>query len=79
MDARAIIAGVRDGVVPSAAELQWFAQGLANGAVSDAQAGAFAMAVLLKGLGDQGRVDRIYGRGETWILRGHVNTPLRMK
>lgn len=56
MDARAIIAGVRDGVVPSAAELQWFAQGLATGAVSDAQAGAFAMAVLLKGLGDQGRV-----------------------
>lgn len=56
MDARAIIVKLRDGDVPSAAELQWFAQGLASGAVSDAQAGAFAMAVLLKGLGEPGRV-----------------------
>jgi len=56
MDARAIIVKLRDGDVPSAAELQWFAQGLASGAVSDAQAGAFAMAVLLKGLGEAGRV-----------------------
>jgi thymidine phosphorylase len=56
MDARAIIVSLRDGAVPSTEELQWFAQGLASGAVSDAQAGAFAMAVLLKGLGEQGRV-----------------------
>jgi thymidine phosphorylase len=56
MDARAIIVKLRDGDAPSAAELQWFAQGLASGAVSDAQAGAFAMAVLLKGLGEAGRV-----------------------
>ncbi|MEO8241758.1 MAG: thymidine phosphorylase [bacterium] len=56
MDARAIIAGIRDGEPPSADALTWFAQGLATGAVSDAQAGAFAMAVLLKGLGEAGRV-----------------------
>jgi len=56
MDARSIIVRLRDGGVPSAEELQWFAQGLASGAVSDAQAGAFAMAVLLKGLGEAGRV-----------------------
>ena len=56
MDARAIIVKLRDGVQPRAEELQWFAQGLASGAVTDAQAGAFAMAVLLKGLGDTGRV-----------------------
>ncbi|MEO5615136.1 MAG: thymidine phosphorylase, partial [Cypionkella sp.] len=56
MDARAIIVSLRDGAVPSSEELQWFAQGLASGAVTDAQAGAFAMAVLLKGLGEQGRV-----------------------
>jgi thymidine phosphorylase len=56
MDARAIIVRLRDGGVPSAAELQWFAHGLASGAVTDAQAGAFAMAVLLKGLGEEGRV-----------------------
>ncbi len=56
MDARAIIVRLRDGGQPTAEELQWFAAGLASGAVSDAQAGAFAMAVLLKGLGEAGRV-----------------------
>ncbi|MCB6178194.1 thymidine phosphorylase [Rhodobacter sp. Har01] len=56
MDARLIIAKLRDGVPPSADEISWFAQGLASGAVTDAQAGAFAMAVLLKGLGEAGRV-----------------------
>ena len=56
MDARSIIASIRDGTPPSAAELTWFTAGLASGAVSDAQAGAFAMAVLLKGLGEQGRI-----------------------
>ena len=56
MDARAIIAKLRRKVTPSADELAWFANGLANGAVSDAQAGAFAMAVCLNGLGEAGRV-----------------------
>ena len=56
MDARAIIARIRDGGVPEASDLKWFAAGLASGVVSDAQAGAFAMAVLLKGLGEAGRV-----------------------
>ena len=56
MDARAIIAKIRDGQVPDADELRWFAAGLASGAVSDAQGGAFAMAVMLKGLGEAGRV-----------------------
>ncbi|WP_293572747.1 thymidine phosphorylase [Phaeobacter sp.] len=50
MDARAIIAGLRQGQAPSDAEMQWFAEGLANQQVSDAQAGAFAMAVCLQGL-----------------------------
>ncbi|MDZ7905417.1 MAG: thymidine phosphorylase [Cypionkella sp.] len=56
MDARAILVKLRDGVTPSAEELTWFAQGLANGAVSDAQAGAFAMAAVQRGLTDAGRV-----------------------
>ena len=56
MDARAIIVRIRDGGKPSEDELRWFAAGLASGAVSDAQAGAFAMAVLLKGLSEGGRV-----------------------
>jgi len=77
MDARAIIAAIRDGRQPSAAELGWFAQGLASGAVTDAQAGAFAMAVLLKGLGDQGRAAltmamRDSGRVLAWDLPGPV-------
>jgi thymidine phosphorylase len=77
MDARAIIAKIRDGARPSVAELQWFAQGLASGGVSDAQAGAFAMAVLLKGLSEEGRVAltramRDSGKVMEWDLPGPV-------
>ncbi|WP_170329429.1 thymidine phosphorylase [Ruegeria arenilitoris] len=57
MDARSIIAKLRRGQVPTGEELTWFAQGLADGGVSDAQAGAFAMAVCMGGLGAQGRAD----------------------
>ncbi len=56
MDARTIITKLRDSVVPTQAELNWFAQGLASGAVTDAQAGAFAMAARLNGMSDEGRV-----------------------
>ena len=55
MDARAINAALRRGETPSDADLRWFAQGLADGTVSDAQAGAFAMAVCLQGLSTDGR------------------------
>lgn len=55
MDARAIIATLRKGGTPDAEALSWFAQGLADGSVSDAQAGAFAMGVCLNGLDDSGR------------------------
>ncbi len=50
MDARAIIAKLKDKVQLSDAEISWFANGLADGSVSDAQAGAFAMATYLNGL-----------------------------
>lgn len=56
MDARAIIAKTRKGQTPSKEELGWFAQGLADQTVTDAQAAAFAMAVCLNGLGEEGRV-----------------------
>ena len=56
MDAASIIRKLRDAQHPTAEELGWFANGLASGAVSDAQAGAFAMAVLLNGLADPERV-----------------------
>ena len=77
MDARLIIAKIRDGGQPTADELRWFAAGLASGAVTDAQAGAFAMAVLLKGLDDPGRVAltramRDSGRVLEWDLNGPV-------
>ena len=77
MDARAIIAKLRLGEVPEADELAWFAQGLADGAVSDAQAGAFAMGVCLRGLGDNGRVAltlAMRDSGDTlkWDLPGPV-------
>ena len=77
MDARSVIAKVRDGGKPTADELRWFAAGLASGAVSDAQAGAFAMAVVLKGLGDAGRVAlttamRDSGKVLEWDLPGPV-------
>ena len=77
IDARTIIATIRDGGQPSAADLAWFAQGLASGVVTDAQGGAFAMAVLLKGLGDEGRVAltramRDSGRVMGWDLPGPV-------
>jgi len=77
MDARGINARLRDGIVPTAEELSWFAAGLASGAVSDAQAGAFAMAVCLRGLGRQGRVAltramRDTGRVLAWNLPGPV-------
>jgi len=56
MDARKIIGKIRRAQPPEAAEIAWFANGLATGAVSDAQAGAFAMATCLNGLGPAGRV-----------------------
>lgn len=75
--ARAIIAKIRDGATPSAEELRWFARGLAQGEVSDAQAGAFAMAVLCRGLGEAGRVAltlamRDSGERLRWDLPGAV-------
>ena len=56
MSARAILAKLRHGRDLSGDELVWMAQGLADGSVSDAQAGAFAMGVCLGTLGDVGRV-----------------------
>jgi len=77
MDARTVIAGVRDGKGLDEDAARWFAEGLADGSVGDAQAGAFAMAVLLNGIGAAGRVAltramRDSGRVLTWDLPGPV-------
>ena len=76
-DARAIIAKLRNRQTPSREELHWFARGLADRSVTDAQAGAFAMAVCLNGLGDVGRVAltmamRDSGRVLDWDFDGPV-------
>ena len=55
-DPRPVIAAVRDGQGLDAAGAGLIARGLADGTLSDAQAGAFAMAVLTRGLEVPGRV-----------------------
>lgn len=77
MDARAILARLRRREVPEEAELRWFAQGLADHGVSDAQAGAFAMAVCMGDLGVAGRTAltlamRDSGEVMSWDLDGPV-------
>jgi len=77
MDARAIIAKLRGGDQLSETELAWFSRGLADGAVSDAQAGAFAMAVCLNGLGDKGRAHLTLGMRDSGdVLRWDLNGPV---
>lgn len=77
MDARAIIAKIRQSVTPTDAELRMFTNGLATGAVSDAQAGAFAMAVCLNGLSDAGRVALTRGMRDSGdVLKWDLNGPV---
>lgn len=75
MDARAILTRLRLGRRLTAEELAWFAEGLANGDVGDAQAGAFAMGVLLRGLSEEERVALTLGMRDSgstmsWDLAG---------
>jgi thymidine phosphorylase len=77
MDARGIISRKRDHKVLTKAELDWFAAGLANGDVTDSQAGAFAMAVLLNGMTESERVGltmamRDSGDVQRWDMPGPV-------
>lgn len=77
MDIRRLNAALREGATLPAGALAEMARGLADGAVSDAQAGAFAMAVCLRGLGEAGRVAltqamRDSGAVLRWDLPGPV-------
>ncbi len=77
MDARTVVAKLRRGEQPTAEELQWFANGLATGAVTDAQAGAFAMAVCLRGLGEGGRVALTTAMRDSGdVLRWSLDAPV---
>lgn len=76
-DARSILTRLRDGGGLPEDAAQWLARGLADGSVSDAQAGAFAMAVCLKGLDMEERVGltramRDSGQVLDWDLGGPV-------
>lgn len=76
-DPRNVIAAVRDGRGLDGAGAVLMAEGLADGSVSDAQAGAFAMAVLTRGVGEKGRVAltramRDSGHVLRWDLPGPV-------
>ncbi|WP_126978244.1 thymidine phosphorylase [Frigidibacter oleivorans] len=77
MAAREVLARLRDGFGLSPEDADWFARGLATGEVSDAQAGAFAMAVRLRGLDPDGRVAltramRDSGQVLDWDMPGPV-------
>ena len=77
MDARAIIESLRDGGEPTQAQMTWFANGLASGAVTDAQAGAFAMAVCLRGLSEEARVALTLAMRDSGdVLEWKLKTPV---
>lgn len=72
-----VIASVRDGEALAPGAIAAFARGLAKGEVDDAQAGAFAMAVTLRGLSSMDRVALtegmcLSGRVLKWDLPGPV-------
>ncbi|AUH34858.1 thymidine phosphorylase [Paracoccus tegillarcae] len=76
-DPRPVIARIRDGGLLDDAGAALIARGLADGSVSDAQAGAFAMAVLTCGIGTKGRVALTRAMRDTgdvldWDLPGPV-------
>jgi len=75
---QAILAKVRNKSSLSRDEMIWFAKGLSDGKVTDAQAGAFSMAVALNGLGSQqARTDwTLAMRDSGKILSWEVGSPV---
>lgn len=75
--ARSVLQVLRDGDVPSPDAVYQFARDVGAGTVSDAQAGAFVMAVCLQALGDEGRVALTQGMRDSgdrlsWDVPGPV-------
>ena len=77
-NAQSILAKVRNKNSLSRDEMVWFAKGLSDGKVTDAQAGAFSMAVALNGLGSQqARTDwTLAMRDSGKILSWEVGSPV---
>lgn len=76
-DARHILARLRHGLPLTEADINWAAEALADGVMSDAQAGAFAMGICTRGLGEAERVAltlamRDSGKVMAWDLDGPV-------
>ncbi|MBN8185851.1 thymidine phosphorylase [Salipiger thiooxidans] len=77
MDARDVIAALRRGEEPATDGIRWFATGLADGSVSAAQAGAFAMGVCLRGLSEENRVALTLAmRDSGHVLRWDLDGPV---
>ncbi len=77
MDARSVLAQLRRGQTPSNEALRWFADGLADGRVSDAQAGAFAMGVCMGRLGTEGRAALTLAMRDTGrVLKWELDAPV---
>jgi thymidine phosphorylase len=75
--ARQLLAKMRHGAQPDRDELMQFAQGLADGSVSDAQAGAFAMAACHHGLGEAGRVALTLAmRDSGHVMQWNLDSPV---
>ncbi|MEM7472591.1 MAG: thymidine phosphorylase [Pseudomonadota bacterium] len=77
MEARAIIAKLRAGAGVTREEARWFGEALSGRTITDAQAGAFAMAVCLNGMGAEARVGLTTGMRDSgdvlsWDLPGPV-------
>ncbi|MGR3572214.1 thymidine phosphorylase [Brevirhabdus sp.] len=77
MDARGIIARARRGQPLDAQALGWFCRGLADGSVSDAQAGAFAMAVCLNGLAGPAPGGKAGGKAGAATARAALTAAMR--
>ncbi|MGV6849608.1 MAG: thymidine phosphorylase [Marinibacterium sp.] len=77
MDARQVLGLLRHGKTPPDAALSWFVQALADGRVSDAQAGAFAMGVCKGGLTGSGRTALTLAmRDSGHVLRWDLDGPV---
>ncbi|MFP4451694.1 MAG: thymidine phosphorylase, partial [Rhodosalinus sp.] len=77
MEARGLLAALRRGEAPSEAALAWAAAALADGRMSDAQAGAFAMGVCRAPLTSEGRrVLTLAMRDSGRVLRWDAGAPI---
>ena len=59
--AQEVIRRKRDGAALSAEEIEWLVAGITDGSVSDAQLGALAMAIVIKGM--TAEAPRVRSRG----------------